>query len=174
MLMLEEGWEGARIMLEGNSGAYAPPDGGDSVWLVGDRITVKLTSEDTGGVYSLAEEISPPQGGPPPHIHRREDEVLYVLEGEVEFLLGEDTITADSGSCVHVPRGALHTFKNVGTSPSRVLVFFSPGGFEKFFLEAGEPAPEGSSPSEGEPDVGRIVEIGQKYGFEIPPPPPGQ
>ena len=110
-------------------------------------------------------------GGPPPHIHRQEDEVLYVLEGQVEFLLGEDTITASAGSCVHAPRGALHTFKNVGTSPSRILASLSPGGFEKFFLEAGEPAPEGSSPPEGEPDVGRIVEIGQKYGLEIPPPP---
>src|SRR5919112_1157551 len=55
-------------MLEGNSGAYVPPDGGDSVWLAGDRITVKLRSEDTGGGYSVAEEISPPKGGhPPPH-----------------------------------------------------------------------------------------------------------
>ncbi len=159
-------------MLEGNRGAYVPQDGGESVWLVGDRITVKLTSEDTGGVYSVAEEISPPQGGPPPHTHSQVEETLYVLEGEVEFLLGEDTIPAGAGSCVYVPRGALHTFKNVGTSPSRVLAVLSPGGFEKFFLEAGEPAPEGSSPPEGEPDVGRIVEIGQKYGLEIPPPPP--
>src|SRR5918994_5841423 len=109
-------------MMEGKSGASVPPDGGDSVWLVGDRITVKLTSEDTGGAYSVAEEISPPQGGPPPHTHREEDEGLYVLEGEVEFLLGEDTIPAGAGSYVHAPRGVLHTFKNVGTSPSRVLV----------------------------------------------------
>ena len=158
-------------MLGGNSGAYTSPDGGDSVWLVGDRITVKLTSEDTGGVYSVAEEISPPQGGPPPHIHSQEDETFYVLEGEVEFLLGEDTIEAGAGSCAYAPRGTLHTFKNVGTSPSRVLFVLNPGGFEKFFLEAGEPAPEGSSPPEGEPDVGRIVEIGQKYGLETPPPP---
>ena len=161
-------------MVEGNRGAYAPPDGGDSVWLGGDRITVKLTSEDTGGVYSVAEEISPPQGGPPPHIHSQEDETFYVLEGEVEFLLGEDTIVAGAGSCAYAPRGTLHTFKKVGTSPSRVLFVLNPGGFEKFFLEAGEPAPEGSSPPEGEPDVGRIVEIGQRYGLEIPPPPPGQ
>ncbi len=95
-----------------------------------------------------------------------------MLEGEVEFLLGEETIPAEAGSCVYAPRGTLHAFKNVGTSPSRVLVVYSPGGFEKFFFEAGEPAPEGSSAPEGEPDVGRIVEIGQKYGLRIPPPPP--
>ncbi len=50
-------------MMEGDSGAYVPPEGGNSVWLVGDRITVKLSSEDTGGAYCVAEEISPPQGG---------------------------------------------------------------------------------------------------------------
>ncbi len=116
----------------------------------------------------------PAPRGAPPHTHSQEEETLYVLEGEVEFLLGEDTIPAGAGSCVYVPRGALHTFKNVGTSPSRVLFVLNPGGFEKFFLEAGEPAPKGSSPPKGEPDVGRIVEIGQKYGLEIPPPPPGQ
>ena len=94
-----------------------------------------------------------------------------MLEGEVEFLLGEDTIVAGASSCAYAPRGTQHTFKNVGTLPSRVLFVLNPGEFEKFFLEAGKPAPEGSSPPEGEPDVGRIVEIGQKYGLEIPPPP---
>jgi mannose-6-phosphate isomerase-like protein (cupin superfamily) len=90
-------------MRKASSGAYVPPDGGDSVWLVGDRITVKLTSEDTGGVYSVAEETTRPKGGRP-RTHSQEDETLYVLEGEVEFLLGEDTIPAGAGSCVYVPR----------------------------------------------------------------------
>jgi hypothetical protein len=54
------------------------------------------------------------------------------------------------------------------------VAVISPGGFEKFFLEAGDPAREGSSPPEGAPDMGNLVEIGQKYGLEIPPPPPGQ
>ena len=156
------------------SGAYVPPNGGDSVWLAGIHITVKLTCEDTGGAYAVTEEVTPPQGGAPPHAHDQEDEALYVLEGEVEFVLGEQTIPAGAGSCVHAPKGTVHTFKNVGASPSRVLVVYSPGGFEKFFFEAGEPAPEGSRPPEGEPDVGRIVEISQKYGLQIPPPPPGQ
>ncbi len=158
-------------MTEGQSGTHSLPGEGKSVWLVGDLITVKLASEDTNGAYSIFEETSPPQGGPPPHTHRDEDEALYVLEGEVEFLLSDANVRASAGSCVHAPKGVLHTFKNVGTSPSRILGVFSPGGFEKFFLEAGKEAPEGSSPPEGEPDVERIVEIGQKYGLEIPPPP---
>jgi len=94
-----------------------------------------------------------------------------VLGGEVEFMAGEQTNPVSAGAAVYVPRGTLHTFRNVGTSPSRILALISPGGFEKFFLEAGEPAREGSSPPEGEPDVGRVVEIGQKHSLEIPPPP---
>ena len=75
MLMLGERWEGVRTMLEGNSGAYAPPEGENRCgwWGTG---TVKLTSEDTGGVYSVAEEISSPQGATP--AHTRQNEVLYV------------------------------------------------------------------------------------------------
>ena len=158
-------------MAEGQSGTHVPPGAGRSVWLVGDLITGKVASEETDGAFSLVEERTPPQGGPPPHIHQQEHETLYVLEGEVEFLVGERTIRAGAGSCAHVLRGTPHTFKNVGTSPSRVLGIITPGGFERFFLEAGEPAEEGSSTPEGEPNVGRIVEIGQKYGLEILPPP---
>ncbi len=158
-------------MLEGRSGAHVPPNQGESVWMGGDRITVKLASEDTGGTYSILEGVSPPQGGPPPHTHSNEDEALYVLEGEVEVLLGEETILAGVGSCVYAPRGILHTYRNVGASPSKVLGVVTPGGLERFFLEAGEPAPEGSSPPEGGPDVERLMSLAAKYGVEISPPP---
>src|SRR5918911_1365510 len=124
-------------MSEIQRGTLVPPGEGDSVWLVGDLIEVKLASEDTGGAYGMVQETSPPQGGPPPHIHHNVDEALYVLEGEVEVLLGDVTTRASAGSLAYVPKGTLHTFKNVGPSPSRVMAIISPGGFEKFFLEAG-------------------------------------
>ncbi len=69
-------------------------------------------------------------------MEHREDESFYVLEGEFEILVGEDTISAGAGSCVHVPSGTLHTFKNVGTSSSRILGVLTPGRFEKFFLDS--------------------------------------
>lgn len=147
------------------------PGEGRSVWLVGDLITVKVSSEETSGAFAVAEERTPPQGGPPPHVHANEDETLYVLEGEVEFLVGDQIIRAGAGSTAYLPRGVLHTFRNVGEAPSRMLAVISPGGLEGFFLEAGEEATEGSSPPEGKPDLGRIVEIGQRYGVEFPPPP---
>ena len=147
------------------------PGGGRSVWLVGDLIEVRLTSEDTGGAYSIVEETTPPGGGPPPHSHRDEDEALYVLEGELEFLLGEETVPAGAGTCVHAPRGVLHTWRNVGASPSRVLAVVTPGGLERFFLEAGEPAADASSPPPGPPDIEKVMAAAARYGVDIPPPP---
>ncbi|HEX2183194.1 MAG TPA: quercetin 2,3-dioxygenase [Rubrobacteraceae bacterium] len=150
----------------------APGEGG-AVWLLGDLYTFKAVSEDTEGAFALWETTSPPGGGPPPHLHRQEDETFYVLEGEMEFWAGGDTIRAGAGSFVHIPRGTLHTFKNVGTTPARFLGTVMPGGFEKFFLEVGEPATDGSSPPEGPPDVERLVATAAKYNCEIPPPPEG-
>lgn len=147
-----------------------PPGGGRSVWLVGDRITVKLSAEDTGGAYAVVEETTPPGGGPPPHSHQNEDEALYVLEGEVEFLLGEGSVPAGAGACVYAPRGILHTWRNVGASPSRTLGVITPGGLERFFLEAGEPAPDPSSPPPGPPDIGKVMAAAARHGVEIPPP----
>lgn len=98
-----------------------------SVWLVGDLITVKVASEETGGALSVVEETTPPGGGPPPHAQAAEAETIYVLEGEVEFMLDGATIGGSVGSCVHLPKGAMHTFKNVGASPSKVLAVITPG-----------------------------------------------
>ena len=148
-----------------------PPGGGRSVWLVGDLIEVKLSSGNTGGAYSVVEETTPPGGGPPPHSHRNEDEALYVLEGEVEFLLGEDSIPAGAGTCVHAPRGVMHAWRNVGPSPSRMLGVITTGGLERFFLEAGEPAADGTSPPPGPPDIEKVMAAAARYGVEIPPPP---
>ena len=71
-----------------SSGTHLLPGEGKSVWLVGDLVTVKLEGEDTGGAHSLVEETTPPEGGPPPHIHHNADETIYVLEGELEFMVG--------------------------------------------------------------------------------------
>jgi len=109
---------------------------GESVWLLGDLYTFKAVSEDTGGAFALWETTSPPQGGPPPHLHHREDETFYVLEGEMEFWAGGETIRAGAGYFVYIPRGTMHTFKNVGTTPATFLGTVVPGGFEKFFLES--------------------------------------
>lgn len=149
------------------------PGEGESVWLLGDLYTFKVVSEDTGGAFALWETMSPPESGPPPHLHRREDETFYILDGELEFLVGNDTVRGGPGTFLRIPKGTMHTFKNAGTTPARFLVAVVPGGFEKFFFEVGEPATDKTSPpvQEGPPDVEKLVTAAAKYDCEIPPPP---
>ena len=149
---------------------HIPPDEGETLWFVGDLITLKMVGEDTAGAFALAEEITPPQGGPPPHMHTREDEAFLVLEGELEFVVGDRTITASAGSVVYGPRGIAHTFRNVGPTPSRMVVLIMPAGFEKMVEEVGEPVIDPSSPPEGPPDIERLAAVQRKYGVEMPPP----
>ena len=96
------------------------PGDGRSLRVLGEVVTYKITSERTGGAYSLFEVVSEPGGGPPPHVQHREDEAFYVLEGEYEFLDDDGrTMKVGKRSLVYVPKGNLHTYKNVGRPPAR-------------------------------------------------------
>jgi quercetin dioxygenase-like cupin family protein len=107
------------------------PEEGKMLWVVGELLTLKMVESDTEGAFALIEEVTPPQGGPPPHTHTREDETFYVLEGELEFVVGGRALLATAGSVVHGPRGIPHAFRNVGTiSSSRMAVFITPAGLE--------------------------------------------
>jgi uncharacterized cupin superfamily protein len=85
---------------------------GRSIWVVGDRYTIKCSGKDTGGAYALMEAIVPPSSGPPPHIHSREDEAFYVLDGELQFHADGRSFSATSGAWVTLTNGSLHYFKN--------------------------------------------------------------
>jgi quercetin dioxygenase-like cupin family protein len=153
---------------------HVSPGEGRSLWVLGELVTCKTTSEQTGGAYSLFEVTTQPGGGVLPHVQHREDESFYVLEGEYELLVEGRTIRAGAGSLLYVPKGTLHAHKNVGTTTGRLLVSQTPGGLhERFFEEIAEPAIDGSEPSvtEGPQDMGKIIAIAVKYGIEIPPPP---
>jgi len=153
---------------------HVPPgEGSKSLWVFGELVTYKVTSVQTGGVYSLFEVATHPGGGPSPHVQHREDESFYVLEGEYEFLDDDGRIVrAGPGSLFYVPRGNLHSYKNVGERYGRALICQTPGGLhESFFEEIGEPATNRSrSPATAVlSDIGRIVEVAANYGIEIPP-----
>lgn len=148
------------------------PGEGRSLWVLGDLYEFKAVGEDTGGAYALVETTaSPGVPGPPPHIHHREDEAFYVLEGEIELTVEGSVSTVGPGSFVNLSKGSLHTFRNAGEAPARFLAIVAPAGFEKFFFEVGEPATDKSSPPEGPPDVEKVLAAAPKYGLEIPPPP---
>ncbi len=130
-----------------------------------------MSAERTGGAYSLFEAVSPPGGGPPPHVQHREDECFYVLEGEFEFLVGDEVIVAGAGSLLYVPKGCLHAHKNVGSQPGRLLLSQTPGGLhERFFEEIGEPPTGGVVPATQERfSGGTLAAFAAKYGVEAVP-----
>jgi len=131
----------------------------------GEAITVKFGSEQTDGRYAVIEEVSPVGGGPPLHVHRHEDEVFYVLGGELELQLGDQRVRAKAGSTAYLPRDIPHTFRNVGTTPSKVLVVIIPARLVGFFDEVHaltKPTPE------------QAMELGKTYGLTFLPPPKGE
>lgn len=151
---------------------HVPPGEGESLWVAGFPHTFKAVSEDTNGAYSFIEVSVPPQSGPPPHIHHREDEALYVLEGELEVLDRGRSMRVNAGSFVHIPKGTLHCFKNVGATTARMLALFTPGGFEGFFFEVGQPVIEGeNAPPPGPEEIEKTIAVAPEYGMEVPPPP---
>ncbi len=156
----------------GDGAVHVPPGKGESLWAIGDTYTFKGTAENTGGSLLLFEASVPPQGGPPPHIHHREDEAYYVLEGKIEVLQADHTFVAEAGSFVFIPKGTLLGFKNVGTKTARFLIMATPAGLEGFFEAVGQPAQEGkTAPPPGPEEIERAVAAAPKYGMEVPPPP---
>jgi len=144
-----------------------PGKGRRSLWVMGEMVTCKVTSDRTSGAYSLFEITTRPGEGPPPHVQHWEDESFYVLEGEYEFLDGGRIIRACVGSLIYVPRGNLHAHKNVGEEPGRMLVSQTPGGaHERFFEELAE-HPAAPFVSRDSPAVEKVATIATKYGIEI-------
>jgi quercetin dioxygenase-like cupin family protein len=148
---------------------HRPADTGPAFWGPGDHYTFLVTGEESGGAYFAMEALVPPGGGPPPHIHRREDETFYLLEGRVDFRLGDETITAGPGDFVNVPRGTVHCFHNSGTETARMVLTFTPAGIEGFFEEALERAPNGAreAPDNLEEVAARYVAVAPRYGLEF-------
>ncbi|GAA3756821.1 cupin domain-containing protein [Streptomyces tremellae] len=133
-------------------------------WGVGDTYTIKLTAGQTGGSLGFIEASVPPGGGPDAHAHGDEDETFYLLDGELEFLNGDETFTARTGDLVFVPRGNRHRFKNTGDRTARMVFLFTPGGFEDFFVTAGdEPRPGEEAPVWGPERYEAIVSGFEKY-----------
>jgi len=134
-----------------------------SYWGPGDIYTWLVTGEESNGAYFAMLAIVPPRGGPPPHIHRREDETFYVLEGRPTFRLGSDRIVAGPGDFLNIPRNAVHCFTNLSDEPCRMILTFAPAGIEKFFEETLERAHDITQPC---PD--NIAEVSARYAAAAP------
>jgi quercetin dioxygenase-like cupin family protein len=135
------------------------PGAGKALSVLGDRVTIKVSSAETGGACAVIEDVCPPQGGPPLHIHQWEDEAFYVLEGEYEFRLGDQRVRAGKGAFAYLPRGIAHTFKNVGTTPGRHITTIIPGGFERFFERVDQLS------QAGPPDFDALLALADSFGL---------
>lgn len=145
------------------------PPQGRTVAVVGDVYRFLATGEDTDGRYALWEAIVPPGGGPPPHVHSREEEGFYVLEGEIKFTVNGERVVATAGTFANMPVGTPHSFKNESDKPARMLISVAPAGLEQMFFDVGVPLTEGATtaalPTKDE--IEKLLAVAPKYGIEI-------
>ena len=138
---------------------------------LGEKFAFKLGPEDTGGIFSLTEVVAQPRNGPPLHLHRREDELFYVLEGDFAFSFQDRVLTRSKGFAVHLPKNMPHTYNNIGSRAGRMLVITIPCGFEGFIRAWAHPIEslEAPPPPPCESDLDRLVAAAPKYGIELLP-----
>lgn len=142
------------------------PGGGVHYDFLGNRTIVHAGGEETGGAMTVIEFEGPPGFGPPPHIHRREDELFYVLEGSATFHCDGREATFDVGGFCYLPRGLPHRFE-MGPDGGRILQVTTPAQFERMVADYGRRI-EGDEPAtDTEVDVPRLVEVCQAYGIDL-------
>jgi quercetin dioxygenase-like cupin family protein len=148
------------------------PGQGDSLWFLGALLTVKSSADTTGGRVAVIEHRAARGMGSPLHVHSREDEWFYVLEGELTFWVGGETIDAPAGAFVYGPQGIPHTFV-VASEEARFLLVTEPAGFERFVAEIAVPAerPEIPPAATEPPDVEGLTRAAAAYGIDIVGPP---
>jgi quercetin dioxygenase-like cupin family protein len=130
-----------------------------TVTVFGEPIEILISGEMTAGCSTTLIQTSPPGGGPPPHSHLNEDEVFFVLEGDYEFLAGGAWSRVASGQAVSGMRGSVHTFRNVGTTAGKVLIFVAPAGLENYFDEI--------SPLSIPGDMAQLLAISERFGISF-------
>jgi len=139
-----------------------PPGEGRVLRAFGEEVIILLDGEQTGGRQTMWLETTPPEGGPPLHFHINDDETFHVLEGQVAFFQNSKWSEVGPGGSAFVPRGQMHTFKNVGGGNSRMLLSTSPAGFDVFFSRCAE---EWARP--GGPDMSRVFQIAAEHGIHF-------
>jgi quercetin dioxygenase-like cupin family protein len=142
-------------------------DEGPALWFLNTLTVVKASAKQTGNAFGLIENLAPVGAGSPYHVHRSEDETFYVLEGQLEFISGERRLVGGPGSYVFLPRDIPHGFRVVGTSPARFLILVTPGGFEGFVMDMGQPASALTLPVPSPPDMDKLIALAAKYRIEI-------
>lgn len=150
---------------------FAPGEG-ESLWFFNSLATIKAGTEETHGSFSLLELRCPGSFGPPIHVHDREDEGFYVLDGLLTVTSGEREWTLAPGGFAFLPRQQPHAFRT-GPEGTRMLQLTSPGQFENFARDLGQPAAALVLPEPGQLDLGRLAAVSERYGMKFMLTPPG-
>lgn len=145
-----------------------PPEG-RTIAIVGDVYRFLATGEDTHGKYAMLEAIVRPGGGPPPHVHSREEEGFFVLDGEITFTINGERVVATAGMFVNTPVGTPHSFTNEGNKPAKLVITLAPAGLEQMFFEFGVPLAEGATTAlpPTKEVIEKLLAVAPKYGIEI-------
>jgi mannose-6-phosphate isomerase-like protein (cupin superfamily) len=145
------------------------PGEGRTIAIVGDVYRFLATGEETNGKYALWEAFVTPGGGPPLHVHSREEEGFYILDGAITFQIGDQRVVAGPGVFVNMPVGTPHTFKNESGQPARMLISIAPAGLEQMFFEIGQPVPPGArtAPPPTREAIEKLLAVAPRYGIEI-------
>ncbi|MHA6795732.1 quercetin 2,3-dioxygenase [Pseudonocardia bannensis] len=148
------------------------PDEGEARWFLNSFIRIKSTGATTGGRLAVVEQRGPRGPASPLHVHHREAEFFYVIEGELTVWAGGELLRAPQGSLVYGPPEVPHTFA-ITSDEARFLVMTQPAGFEQFLEEASVPARELTLPPDGTApaDPARLAAMAAEHGIEILGPP---
>lgn len=123
-------------------------------------VVFKIDGEDTGGALSIVEHPFAVGALVPPHVHTLEDEISYVLDGEIGFRSEDQEVVLSPGGYIVKPRGQVHAMWNAGSTPARMIEVISPAGFERFFGELADMT------AAGPPELPAIAELAARY--ELP------
>jgi len=138
--------------------------GGTVHVVLGSPYRFLATSAETGGAFALLEATAPPESAVPLHLHTREDETFFILEGSLEVQCGDRLLMLENNATAYLPRNIPHSYKSPGRAEMKYLVLITPGGFERCLEEFAR------LPADRPPAPETMVAIGKKYGLEFPAP----
>ncbi len=131
--------------------------------MLGTTMRLIATGAETAGHYTVGEQITPVGWGPPRHMHSREDEIIYVIEGTYEVHCGDARRTISAGACAVLPRGVPHGFHNTGLAPARLIFVITPSRLENYFIAISKFGPLPPSPAD-------LAKLAEPYGLTLFPP----
>ncbi|MGZ5296801.1 MAG: quercetin 2,3-dioxygenase [Actinomycetota bacterium] len=148
----------------------------EALWILGGLYTFRALGAETGDAYTLVEVLGPTGLAVPLHLHEREAEGFYVIDGEVTFVIGDERIDGTVGDFAFAPVAVPHAFR-FESPEARILLLLTPGagGHESLFRDIGEPAITNAipPPPEAPPDLERLASIAERHGTKMLGPPPG-